>query len=79
MKPVVIVLVTLLGLFMVGTVFIAVFQDSIGWGWWWTLPVGAGFVAAILGFRVLVQKLDEQARRQDAELDALEQARNLEG
>lgn len=68
------VLVWILALFMVATVFVAVFQESIGWGWWWVLPVGAGFVALIIGFRLAVQRAGERAERLDAELDAAEAA-----
>ncbi len=72
MRRIGVVVAVLLALFVLGTVFVALFQDSIGWGWWWTLPVGAGFVLAVLGFRVLAQRVDEHTRALDARLDAEE-------
>ena len=48
---------------------VAVWQDDIGWGWWWAVPVGGSFVLAILGFRLLVQRAQEAERRED-EADA---------
>lgn len=66
------VLGALITIFMVGTVAIAIWQESIGWGWWWTLPLGALFVAGLIGFRLLMQRADEKARLRDAELDRLE-------
>lgn len=57
---------------MVATVFLAIFQDSIGWGWWWALPVGGGFVLAIVAFRILAQHVEESTKQLDLELDASE-------
>ncbi|WGT47739.1 hypothetical protein [Tessaracoccus lacteus] len=59
-------LVVGLVLFMVATVAIAIWQEDIGWGWWWAVPVGGGFIAAIVGFRILVQRSQEAAERADA-------------
>lgn len=69
-KALVSVAVTLLALFMVATVVIALVQDDVEWGWWWTVPIGAVFVLAIIGFRLLVQRSSEAAERMDRELDA---------
>ncbi|MEZ5086812.1 MAG: hypothetical protein R2722_11385 [Tessaracoccus sp.] len=60
-------LIVLITVFMIGTVIVAVWQEDIGWGWWWAVPVGGGFTVAILGFRVLVQRAQEAERREDAE------------
>ena len=57
----------LIGVFMIGTVVVAVWQEDLGWGWWWAVPVGGGFVLAILGFRLLVQRAQEAERREDIE------------
>ena len=59
----------LIVVFMIGTVIVALWQDDIGWGWWWAVPGGGGFILAILGFRVLVQRAQEAERREDAEDD----------
>ncbi|MGV8846978.1 hypothetical protein [Tessaracoccus sp.] len=67
------VVVSLLSLFMVGTVVIALAQDDIAWGWWWVVPIGGMFVLMIIGFRLLVQRSAEAAERLDRELDALDQ------
>ncbi|SDL82221.1 hypothetical protein [Tessaracoccus oleiagri] len=72
MRWLVVTLVTLLSVFMVATVVIAVWQESIGWGWWWAIPLGAVFVLAVIGFRLVIQRADERARLRDAELDRLE-------
>lgn len=72
MRWLVVTLVTLLSVFMVATVVIAVWQESIGWGWWWAIPLGAVFVLAVIGFRLVIQRADERARLRDAELDLLE-------
>lgn len=69
MRPITWVLVTLIAIFMVGTVAIAIWQESIGWGWWWTLPLGALFVAGLIAFRLVIQRAEERARLRDAELD----------
>ncbi|RMB58165.1 hypothetical protein [Tessaracoccus antarcticus] len=69
-KALVTLVVTLMSLFMVGTVVIALMQDDIEWGWWWAVPIGGVFVLAIIGFRVLVQRSAEAAERLDRELDA---------
>ncbi|HMR49845.1 MAG TPA: hypothetical protein PKE40_11250 [Arachnia sp.] len=63
-------LTVLIVVFMIGTVVVAVWQEDLGWGWWWAVPVGGGFVLAILGFRLLVQRAQEAERREDAEEDA---------
>ncbi|MBO1031048.1 hypothetical protein IPV09_06825 [Tessaracoccus sp. SD287] len=73
MNRIVVTLVTLLSLFMIATVIIAVWQQSLGWGWWWVVPLGAGFVALVIVFRVLMQRADDRAQLLDAELDRLEQ------
>ncbi len=64
------ILVPLLFLFMLATVIIALIQDDVDWGWWWAVPIGGGFVIAIIGFRLLVQRAAEEAERLDRELDA---------
>ncbi len=69
-KVLVRVLIPLLALFMLATVIIALAQDDIGWGWWWAVPIGGGFVIALIGFRLLVQRAAEEAERLDRELDA---------
>ncbi len=61
---------SLLSLFMVGTVVIALLQDDVAWGWWWVVPIGGVFVLMIIGFRILVQRSAEAAERLDRELDA---------
>lgn len=66
------VAVTLLTLFMVATVVIALTLDDVEWGWWWTVPIGGMFVLVIIGFRVLVQRSAEASERLDRELDAQE-------
>ncbi|HMQ64906.1 MAG TPA: hypothetical protein PJ992_01340 [Arachnia sp.] len=63
------ILVSILVVFMVATVVVAVWQERLGWGWWWAVPVGGGFVALVIGFRVLVQRSQEAAERADRELD----------
>ncbi|MBK7822678.1 MAG: hypothetical protein IPJ61_16835 [Tessaracoccus sp.] len=63
------ILVSILAVFMVATVVVAVWQEQLGWGWWWAVPVGAGFVALIIGFRVVVQRAQEAAERADREFD----------
>ena len=60
-------LVALLAVFMVATVVVAIAQDDMGWGWWWAVPVGGGFLAAVLGFRILVQRAQDAADRDDAD------------
>lgn len=64
------IVVSLLSLFMVGTVVIALVQDDVAWGWWWVVPIGGMFVLMIIGFRILVQRSAEAAERLDRELDA---------
>lgn len=61
-------LVVALMLFMVATVVVALFQEDLGWGWWWAVPVGGGFIAAMWGFRLLVQRSQEAAERADRQL-----------
>jgi hypothetical protein len=51
---------------------VAVWQERLGWGWWWAVPVGGGFVALVIGFRVVVQRSQEAAERADRELDQLD-------
>ena len=68
-RRLVVTLVTMLSLFMVATVVVAIWQEDFNWGWWWTVPVGGGFVALVIGFRVLVQRSQEAAERADRELD----------
>lgn len=72
-KRLVIVLVTLIAVFMVGTVVVALWQEDFNWGWWWAVPVGGVFLLAIIGFRVLVQRSQEAADRADDEADRLGQ------
>ena len=60
-------LLVLIVVFMIGTVIVALWQDDMGWGWWWAVPVGGLFLLAIIGFRVLVQRSLEAAERADAE------------
>ena len=64
----VVVLVSLIAVFMVGTVVIALTQEDLNWGWWWAVPVGGVFLLAIAGFRVLVQRSQEAAERADREV-----------
>ena len=68
-KALVTVAVTLMSVFMVGTVVIAFIQDDVDWGWWWAVPIGGGFVVAIIGFRLLVQRAGEEAERLGRERD----------
>lgn len=63
------ILVSILVVFMIATVVVAVWQERLVWGWWWAVPVGGGFVALVIGFRVLVQRSQEAAERADRELD----------
>lgn len=63
------VLVVLLVLFMVATLAVALWQEDFNWGWWWTLPVGAGFLILVVGFRLLIQRAGESAERADREAD----------
>ena len=72
-KRLVIVLVTLIAVFMVGTVVVALWQEDFNWGWWWAVPLGGVFVLVVLGFRVLVQRSQEAADRADDEADRLGQ------
>lgn len=58
--------------FMAGTVVIALFQEDMGWGWWWVVPIGVVFVVAVIGFRVAVQHSHEAAERADREAEAAE-------
>lgn len=69
-KTLVRILVPLLALFMLFTVVIALLQDEFEWSWWFSVPIGGGFVIAIIGFRLLVQRAAEEAERLDRELDA---------
>ncbi|AQP46247.1 hypothetical protein BW730_00305 [Tessaracoccus aquimaris] len=69
-RRLVVTLVTLLSLFMVATVVVAIWQEDFNWGWWWTVPVGGGFLLLIIGFRVLVQRSQEAAERADLLADA---------
>ncbi|MCG6567802.1 hypothetical protein [Tessaracoccus sp. ZS01] len=69
-RPLVIALIALITVFMIGTVIIAVTQESIGWGWWWAVPLGGAFMAVIVGFRLVIQRSQEAADRADAEYDA---------
>ena len=71
-KRLIVALIALLVVFMLGTVVIALGQDDIAWGWWWAVPLGGAFVAAIVGFRVLVQRAQEASERADRELDRLD-------
>lgn len=72
-KRLVIVLVTLIAVFMAGTVVVALWQEDSNWGWWWAVPVGGVFLLAIIGFRVFVQRSQEAADRADDEADRLGQ------
>lgn len=56
----------ILAVFMVATVVVAIWQEKLGWGWWWAVPVGGGFLAVVVGFRILVQRSQEAADRADA-------------
>lgn len=56
----------ILAVFMVATVVVAIWQEKLGWGWWWAVPVGGGFLAVVVGFRILVQRSQEAADRGDA-------------
>lgn len=67
LKPAIVALVALIVVFMIATVVIALTQEDIGWGWWWAVPLGGGFIAAIVGFRVLIQRAQEAADRADRE------------
>ena len=67
------VVVALIAVFMVATVLVALWQEEMGWGWWWAVPVGGVFLLAIIGFRVLVQRSQEAADRADDEADRLGQ------
>ncbi|MBB1512248.1 hypothetical protein H5399_06470 [Tessaracoccus sp. MC1627] len=58
-------LVAMIAVFMTGTVVVALGQEDIGWGWWWAVPVGGLFLLAVIGFRVLVQRSQEAAERED--------------
>jgi len=69
-KTLVRILVPLLAVFMLATVVIALLQDEFEWSWWISVPIGGGFVIAIIGFRLLVQRAAEEAERLDRELDA---------
>jgi len=69
-KTLVRILVPLLAVFMLATVVIALLQDEFEWSWWFSVPIGGGFVIAIIGFRLLVQRAAEEAERLDRELDA---------
>lgn len=60
------VLVAILAVFMIATVVVAIWQEDLGWGWWWAVPVGGGFLAVVVGFRILVQRSQEAADRADA-------------
>lgn len=71
-RRLVISLVALLAMFMAATVAVAFWQERLGWGWWWAVPVGGVFVVAIIGFRVLVQRAQEAAERADREADEAE-------
>lgn len=68
-RPLVVALAALIAVFMIGTVVIALTQEDIGWGWWWAVPLGGAFIAAIVGFRILVQRSQEAADRADREFD----------
>ena len=69
-KALVTVAVTLMSVFMVGTVVIAFIQDDVDWGWWWAVPIGGMFVVMTIVFRLLVQRSAEAAERLDRDLDA---------
>lgn len=62
-------LVAMIAVFMTGTVVVALGQEDLGWGWWWAVPVGGLFLLAIIGFRVLVQRSQEAAEREDQAAD----------
>ncbi len=64
-KRLVVALVATIAVFMASTVVVALAQDDLGWGWWWAVPVGGLFLLAIIGFRVLVQRSQEAAERED--------------
>lgn len=64
------VLVAGLSVFMIATVCVALWQEDLGWGWWWAMPVGGAFILVVVGFRVLVQRSQEAAERADREADA---------
>lgn len=66
------VLTGFLIVYMVATVALAVFQGSMPWRWWWTVPVGGGFIVIAMAFRILVQRSVEAAERADREADAAE-------
>ena len=69
-KVLVRILVPVLAVFMLFTVVVALLQDEFEWSWWFSVPIGGGFVVAIIGFRLLVQRAAEEAERLDRELDA---------
>ncbi len=69
-KTLVRILVPLLAVFMLFTVMIALLQDEFEWSWWFSVPIGGGFMIAIIGFRLLVQRAAEEAEHLDRELDA---------
>ena len=56
--------------FMLATLVIALFQEDMNWGWLWVLPLCGGFVIALIGFRVAVQKSVEAADRAGREADS---------
>lgn len=58
--------------FMVFVTIIAIVQEDVGWGWWWAVPLTAGFFVVATGFRLLVQRADEAAGRADRALDEAE-------
>lgn len=64
--------ITFMVVFMAATLVIALFQEDMGWGWWWVLPLAGGFVLLVFLFRVAVQRSQEAADRADREADALE-------
>lgn len=66
-KRLVTAVVVLIVVFMAATLVVALWQENIGWGWWWAVPVGGVFLLAIVGFRVLVQRSQEAAERADRE------------
>lgn len=59
------ILVSILVVFMVATLAVALWQEEMGWGWWWAVPVGGGFVLLVIGFRLLVQRSQDAADRAD--------------
>lgn len=67
------VFVAFLALVMVGTVALALGQGTLGWGWWWVVPLAGGIILAVLGFRLLLQRALERQDAEDRRLDALEQ------